>query len=52
MIKLLNKIGLYTSKQMKVEKLYVKAIDARFRVYMHKCISLEEENEALKIDCK
>jgi hypothetical protein len=47
-IKFLNKIGLYTAKQIRTEKLYVEAIDARLRVYMHKCKSLEEENKSLK----
>ena len=50
MIKLLNRIGLYTARQIRTEKLYVKAIDARLMVYMHKCRSLEEDNEALKTE--
>ena len=49
MIKLLNKIGLYTAGQMKEIELYVNAVEERVNDYVVKCREFERENERLKL---
>ena len=49
LVKLLNKIGLYTARQMRELSFYVDAVEARVNKYVLKCKKLEDENEKLKL---
>ena len=49
-VRLLNKIGLYTAKQIKEIEFYTEEVEIRLEKYMSFCDSLGEENEKLKQD--
>ena len=46
--RVLNRIGLYTSKQIKEIGFYAEEVEIRLEKYMSLCDSLKEENEKLK----
>ncbi len=47
--KVLNKLGLYTTRQMREIKLYVDAVEVRIEKYISLCESLKKENEDLRL---
>ena len=47
--KVLNKLGLYTARQMREIKLYVDAVEVRIEKYISLCESLKKENEDLRL---
>ena len=49
LVKLLNKIGLYTARQMRELSFYTEAVEARVDKYVLKCKKLEDENEKLRL---
>ncbi len=46
--RVLNKIGLYTEKQIREIGFYTEEVEIRLEKYMSFCDSLKEENEKLK----
>jgi len=48
--KVLNKLGLYTAKQIREIEFYTEEVETRLEKYMSFCDSLGEENEKLKQD--
>jgi len=47
--KVLNKLGLYTTRQMREIKLYVDVVEVRIEKYISLCESLKKENEDLRL---
>ena len=45
LVKLLNKIGLYTARQMQELSFYAEAVEARVNKYVLKCKKLEDDFE-------